>query len=292
MAGPRRTRDQRLGARRPQAKGGAAQVRSPRPVAGAAGAAARGASEYLTGPNAVLAVLAGRRRVLRVLVAEGVRPGTREELAAACERRGVALVVVPRRELDERVGHSDHQGAAAEAGHYPYVDEATILDRIAQADEPALVVVADSVQDPHNLGSLARTAEVVGVHGLIIPEHRATGVTPAVVRASAGAVELLPVARVTNVARSLERLKAAGLWTAGLEADGELVYDEADLTLPLALVVGGEERGLSRVVRAACDFTVRLPMRGQTGSLNLGVAAAVVLYEAWRQRRRLRSAAR
>jgi 23S rRNA (guanosine2251-2'-O)-methyltransferase len=228
---------------------------------------------------------------MRVLVAEGLRPGMREVLAAAAERRGVPLAVVPRRALDQRVGHGDHQGVAVEAGPYPYVDEATILDRLGHAAEPALVVVADAVHDPHNLGSLARTAEVVGAHGLVIPEHRAAGVTPAVVRASAGAIELLPVARVTNVARALERMKAAGLWVAGLEADGEILYDEADLTSPLVLVVGGEDRGLGRVVRAACDFTVRLPMRGQTSSLNLGVAAAVVLYEVWRQRRRGRPAA-
>lgn len=242
--------------------------------------------ERLSGPNAVLAALAGRRRVRRVLVAEGLRPATSTALAAAAAQRGVPLQALPRRRLDELLGHPDHQGVAAEAEAYPYVTLDVVLGPAVAGDEPALVVVADSVQDPQNLGSLARTAEVIGAHGLVIPEHRAVGVTPAVVRASAGAVELLPVARVTNLARALAEMKRVGLWVAGVEADGGLLYDEADLAVPLAVVVGGEDRGLGRVVRAACDLTVRLPMRGRTGSLNLSVAAGVVLYEAWRQRTR------
>lgn len=247
--------------------------------------------ERLSGLNAVLAALAGRRRVHRVLIAESLRPAAREALAAAAAKRGVPLRMLPRRRLDELLGHADHQGAVAEVELYPYVTFDVVLERARSGDAPALIVVADAVQDPQNLGSLARTAEVVAAHGLVIPERRAAGVTPAVVRASAGAVELLPVARVTNLVRALEQAKAAGLWVAGVEADGELLYDEADLTAPLAVVVGGEDRGVGRLVRAACDLTVRLPMWGRTSSLNLSVAAGVVLYEIRRQRARAAGAA-
>lgn len=248
--------------------------------------------ERLSGPNAALAALAGRRRVRRVLVARESRSSVHEALVAAAAQRGVPLLELPRRSLDGLAGHSDHQGVVVEVEAFPYDTLDALLERaVSQQAEPALIVVADSVQDPQNLGALARTAEVVGAHGMVLPEHRAVGVTPAVVRASAGAVELLPVARVTNLPRALGRMQEAGLWVAGLEADGEQLYDEADLTAPLALVVGGEDRGLGRLVRRACDLTLRLPMRGRTGSLNLGVAAGVVLYEACRQRQRGRAGA-
>ncbi|MBF6589549.1 MAG: 23S rRNA (guanosine(2251)-2'-O)-methyltransferase RlmB, partial [Ktedonobacterales bacterium] len=150
--------------------------------------------------------------------------------------------------------------------------------------EPPLVVVLDAIQDVQNLGSLIRTAEVVGAHGVIIPEHRAAGLTPAVDKTSAGAVEFLPVARVTNITRAMEDLKKQGLWCIGLDGDAKTTYDQADLKGPIALVVGNEAKGISRLARQHCDVLIRLPMRGHVASLNAAVAGSVALYEIWRQR--------
>jgi 23S rRNA (guanosine2251-2'-O)-methyltransferase len=169
---------------------------------------------------------------------------------------------------------------------YPYVDLGHIISFAVDQNEPLLLLVLDLLQDPQNVGSLLRTAEAVGVHGVIIPRRRAVAITPAVVSASAGAVEYLLVAQVTNLARTLDELKRHDVWVAGLEADaGAALCDQADLRGPLALVVGSEGSGLRRLVREKCDFLVRLPMYGRVASLNAAVAGSVALYEVERQRR-------
>jgi 23S rRNA (guanosine2251-2'-O)-methyltransferase len=159
-----------------------------------------------------------------------------------------------------------------------------ILSRAEDLGEPPLVLVLDAIQDVQNLGSLIRTAEVVGAHGVIIPEHRAAGLTPAVDKTSAGAVEFLPVARVTNTTRTLDDLKKRGLWCIGLAAEAKTSYEQANLTGPIALVVGNEAKGISRLAREHCDLLIRLPMRGHVASLNAAMAGSVALYEIWRQR--------
>jgi len=184
------------------------------------------------------------------------------------------------------LGDGRHQGVAVEASRYPYVEVDAILSAARKQVEPPFLLVLDLISDPQNLGTLLRTCEAVGVHGVVIQDRRAAAITPAAVRASSGAVEHLRVARVTNVARTLTTLKDTDVWVVGLDNSGEaLRYDRADLRGGMALVVGSEGRGLRRLVRERCDFLVELPMVGQIGSLNAAVAGSIVLYEAWRQRR-------
>lgn len=225
------------------------------------------------------------RRLRRVLVAEGTRAApVLDEIVDLARGAGIAVIEAPRSELDALVAGAHHQGVVAEGAERETVDLEDLLT-IAQArQEPPLLVVADHLEDPQNLGVLLRSAEAAGAHGLVLPERRSASVTPAVVRASAGAAEHLAVASVVNLTRALGQLQAAGLWVVGLDAEGKQRYDQADLTVPLAIVVGGEGRGLTRLVAERCDLLVRLPMAGQTASLNAAVAGAVVLFEAVRQR--------
>jgi 23S rRNA (guanosine2251-2'-O)-methyltransferase len=242
--------------------------------------------ELLYGRNAVRECLrAGRRRVYKVLLAGGVREsGIVAEILDAARERGVASQRVERQQLDG-LGDVNHQGVAAEVGAYPYSDPEAMLRAAEERGEPPLLLLLDCLQDPQNFGALLRTAEAVGVHGVIVPKRRAVAVTPAVVNASAGAVEHLLVARVTNLVQAMDRLKAADVWGVGLEDVPEAqLYHQAALNMPLALVVGSEGEGIRRLVREQCDFLINLPMRGRIGSLNASVAGSIALYEIWRQR--------
>ncbi len=235
--------------------------------------------DHLYGRNSVIEALrAARRPVRRVLVARGAH-GVDDLVGEALARR-VPLETVERYRLDQ-VGGTHHQGVVAEAEGYPYVR----LDAVRPAVETPLLLALDSLQDPQNFGSLLRTAQAVGVHAVLIPEHRAVSVTPAVSNASAGAVEHLRIARVTNLARTLQQLKAEGVWTFGLAVDAEQPYWNADLRGPIAIVVGSEGAGLGRLVRETCDILLSIPMAaGSVQSLNAAVAGSLVLYEAFHQR--------
>jgi len=235
------------------------------------------------------ALRAGRRRIYTLMLAEGVKEtqvvGQIVALARSAQGPRVQVPVQhsPRRELDKVSPH--HQGIVAEASPYPYVGLDDILAFAAERDEPPWLLLLDLLQDPQNVGNLLRTAEAVGVHGVVLQRRRAVEITPAVVSASAGAVEHLRVAQVTNLARTIDALKQRGVWVAGLEASSEAqLYYKADLRGPLALVVGNEGSGLRRLVREKCDLMLRLPMHGRVASLNAAVAGSVALYEAARQR--------
>jgi 23S rRNA (guanosine2251-2'-O)-methyltransferase len=243
--------------------------------------------EILYGRQPVRETLrAQRRQVFKLLLARGVKPtGAVGEILSLAERAAVPVQSVDRKELTNLSGEVNHQGLAAEVSAYPYVDLEVVLDAARQARQPPFLLLLDHVQDPQNLGSLLRSAEAVGVHGVVIPKRRAAGVTPAAVRVSAGAAEQVHVVQVTNLVRAMELLKSEGVWLAGLEALPEAQpYTHADLSGPLGLVVGSEGDGLARLVRETCDFLIRLPMRGQVESLNAAVAGAIALYEALRQR--------
>lgn len=240
--------------------------------------------DLLYGRNAVLEALrAGRRRFHYVAVARGAQPtGTMAEILEAAQALGVPQREVERRALDELA--PGNQGIALQTSGYPYEDLDSLLGRVSPG---ALFLLLDCIEDPQNLGTLLRTAEVVQVAGVVIPERRAAGVTPAVSNASAGAVEHLAVAQVTNLVRAMEALSEAGVWLAGLEDVPEAtVYDQADWQGPLGLVVGSEAKGMRRLVRERCDFMVRLPMAGRINSLNAAVAGSIALYHAWRTRTR------
>ncbi|MCR4405850.1 MAG: 23S rRNA (guanosine(2251)-2'-O)-methyltransferase RlmB [Anaerolineae bacterium] len=242
--------------------------------------------ELLYGRNAVRECLrAGRRKVYKVLLAEGVREsGIIVEILDVARAHGAALQRVERQRLDG-LGDVNHQGVAAEVEEYPYTDLEVMLRVAEERGELPLLLLLDCLQDPQNFGALLRTAETVGVHGVIIPKRRAVAVTPAVVNASVGAVEHLLVARMSNLVQVIGQLKAADIWVVGLEDVPEAqLYHRADLNMPLALVVGSEGEGMHRLVRERCDFLIRLPMRGHISSLNVSVAGSIALYEIWRQR--------
>ena len=243
-------------------------------------------NEVLYGRNAVREALrAGRRKIYKLILAQGMKEtGIVADIARLAGKSGVAIQRVERRQLD-RIGDFKHQGVAAEAAQYPYVELEEILAQADQRQETPLLLMLDCLQDPQNFGALLRTAEIVGVHGIVIPKRRAVGITPAVVNSSAGATEHILVARVTNLVRTMEELKAKGFWIVGLEdAPQALPYYQCDLIMPLVLVVGSEGRGMGRLVRKTCDILIRLPMRGKISSLNVAVAGSIALYEVWRQR--------
>jgi 23S rRNA (guanosine2251-2'-O)-methyltransferase len=240
--------------------------------------------EWIYGRQAVREVLrAGRRQVFLLQLAESARAqGTLEEILTLARKNNVRVEKVPAAALDKLGGN--HQGVAAHAGEYPLVPLEEILTRSESAGSEALLLILDQIQDPQNLASLLRTAEAAGVHGVIIPLRRAAGVTPAVVNASAGAVEHLAIAQA-NLAQAIEEIKRRGIWVAGLDADptGESLLG-ADLTGPLALVIGSEGEGLRPLVRKSCDRLIRLPMRGRIESLNAAAAGSIALYLVLQQR--------
>ena len=247
--------------------------------------------DILYGRHAVRESLRARRRKFyKLMLAEGVQQTDAiGQIVSMAERAGVQIIRTERRNLD-RIGSAHkvgahHQGVVLETGEYHYVALDDVLIAAQSRDETPLILLLDQLQDPQNVGGLLRTAEAIGVHGVVIQRRRAVGVTPAVVHASAGAVEHLMVVQVTNLVDAIVKLKERDVWVAGLEAvPGAQQYDQADLGGPLAIVVGSEGEGLRRLVRKRCDFVLQLPMRGQVTSLNASVAGAVVLYEAFRQR--------
>ena len=241
-------------------------------------------SETIYGRNPVYEVLrAGRRPVHRLLLAEGLRlRGHIQTAMAEAASAGIPIETVPRSSLD-RIA-SNHQGVAAEVAPYPYASVAEILDLAQEKAEPPFVLLLDSLQDPQNLGTLLRTAEAVGVHGVVVPGHHTAGITSAVVSSSSGACEHLLVA-LENLTQAIRLLKAAGVWVVGLEVTSEAEpIGQVDLNRPLALVVGSEGQGMRRLVREGCDLLVCLPMRGRVESLNAAVAGSLALYAAWAAR--------
>ena len=244
-------------------------------------------AEFLAGRNSVReALVAGRRSVHKVVLGEGVREkGIILDILRLCRDRDVPVVRSERGTLDRISFNLVHQGIVAQVSVYPYADLAESMAVARQRDEAPFLLALDSLQDPQNVGSLLRTAEAVGVHGVILPSRRSVGITPAVSRASAGAVEHLRVSRVTNLVRTLGELKSQGVWVVGVEdRAGAQDYRTVSLNMPLVLVVGSEGRGMRRLTAEKCDVLVRIPMRGRIGSLNVSVAGSILLYEAWNGR--------
>jgi 23S rRNA (guanosine2251-2'-O)-methyltransferase len=243
-------------------------------------------TDKLFGINPVLEALRAGRSVQRLLIAEQRRHdrGIGEILKLARERR-IEVRTVSRDELNHAAANAVHQGVVAYAAPHDYASLDDLLKVPVQKGEPALLLVLDGVEDPRNLGAILRTADAAGVHGVIIPERRAAGLTETVAKASAGALEYVPVVKVVNIANTLEELKGAGLWVAGADAGGDMVYWDADFVGPTALVLGGEGKGVRRLVREKCDYIISIPLLGRISSLNVSAAAALLLYEVVRQRR-------
>lgn len=240
--------------------------------------------EKLAGVNSIMEALRGRRRVHKIYIQEG-RGGKRiEELINLAGKRGVFWQYVEKSQLDQMYTQANHQGVVAQVDIYEYSSLEEILEYAAMRGEAALVLILDGIEDPQNLGSIIRSAECAGVHGIIIPRHNASEITAAVARASAGAVEHMRIAMETNLVTSIKRLKTHGLWVVAADMDGQQDYFQASIPSPTALVVGGEGKGIRRLVKENCDLVVKIPMTGSINSLNASVAASLLIYEALRQR--------
>ncbi len=241
--------------------------------------------DKLTGIHAVKEALEAGRPLEYVLVAKGRQDTRAEEIVQLARRNGIPVRFEERAQLDRSAGTRDHQGVVALGAART---AATLEDILKSANKehgkPGLIVLLDGVEDPHNLGAVIRTALAAGAHGVIIPERRAAGLTDTVARASAGALAHLPVAKVTNLVRTMEEMKEAGYWLVGLDERADKSYTEVDYTSPTGIVLGGEGGGLHELTRKRCDFVVSLPTTGPVKSLNVSVASGVVLFEALRQR--------
>jgi 23S rRNA (guanosine2251-2'-O)-methyltransferase len=240
------------------------------------------------GVNAVLEALrAGKRQVETITILQSARPDRLKAVLDLAREKGVPVQRVPRLDLDRRSGEARHQGVVARIAAAHYADADELLERLAArvgTPDPPLALGLDGIEDPRNLGSIVRTAECAGVHGVFIAERRAVGLTGVVAKVAAGALEYVPVARVTNLVRLIEQLKERNIWVIGAAADAKQLHTEWDWTLPAAIFLGSEGHGLHRLVREHCDTLVRIPVAGKLDSLNVSVAAGVLLYEARRQR--------
>ena len=238
----------------------------------------------LEGRNALTEALRSGRTIDKVFIASGETDRALQRLAAQAKEAGAVVVPVDRRKLDAMSVTHAHQGVITLAAAHTYASVDDILQEAADRGEAALIVICDELTDPHNLGAIMRSAECAGAHGVIIPKRRSVGLTATVAKASAGAVEYMKVARVTNINQTIAQLKEKGVWIFGTAAEGSVPMYQADLTGPAAIVIGNEGTGMSPLVQKNCDVTVHIPMQGRISSLNASAAASILLYEAVRQR--------
>ena len=238
----------------------------------------------IEGRNALTEALKSGRAIDKLYVAEGSTDRSLARLAALAKEAGAVVVPTDRRKLDQMSPTGAHQGVIAAVAAHEYASLDDILALAAERGEAPLIVICDELSDPHNLGAILRTAECAGAHGIVIPKRRGVGLTAVVAKTSAGAVEYLPVARVANIANTIRELQEKGVWVYGTAADADSPLYRTDLTGPAAIVIGNEGEGMSRLVRERCDVLVSIPMKGRISSLNASASAAVILYEALRQR--------
>lgn len=239
--------------------------------------------ELIMGRNPVIEALKSGRSVNKVLISEGVNQQTLRQIEQASRSTGAVIQKVPKNKLDQLVG-GNHQGVIAYVAAYQYASLNELYDRAHQRNEAPFFIILDGLEDPHNLGSIMRTADATGAHGIIIPKRRSVGLTATVAKTSAGAIEYVPVVRVTNIADTIDELKAQNIWIVGTEADSQEDYRSLDGETSIALVIGNEGKGMSRLVKDKCDWTVSLPMCGKVSSLNASVASGLLLYEIYRKR--------
>ena len=237
----------------------------------------------LEGRNAVLEAIKAGRTIDKVYIQDGLRDGAISNILSKLRGTGASVSFVKKQRLDMMSETGHHQGIIAMTTSYEYSELEDIFVLAKKRGEPPFIIILDEIEDPHNLGAIIRTANISGAHGVIIPKHRATGLTATVVRASAGAINFTPVVKVTNIAKTIEELKLRGLWFACADMEGEVMY-KCNLTGAIGLVVGNEGSGVSRLVKEKCDYIVSIPMMGQIESLNASVATGILAYEIVRQR--------
>lgn len=238
----------------------------------------------IEGRNPVIEALKSERDINKILVADGNREGSIKKIIALAKEKGIIVNYVDRNKINSISESDNHQGVIAYVAAYDYKDLDELLIEIDESEEDAFLIILDEINDPHNLGSIMRTADAVGAHGIIIPKRRAVGLTPVVAKTAAGAMEYVPVCRVTNLARTIDELKARNIWVAGADMDGEQSHFKSNFTGNIAIVMGNEGKGISRLIKEKCDFLVNIPMRGKVSSLNASVAASVIMYEVYKQR--------
>lgn len=239
--------------------------------------------DYIYGKNPVVEAMEAGHEINKMLVLEGSKDRNLQKVVEMAKQRKIMLQFVERKMLDKIVEGENHQGVIAYVSPYEYYEVEDILKIASDKGEPAFLIICDEITDPHNLGSIIRTANAVGAHGVIIPKRRSAAINQTVVKTSCGAVEYVPVARVTNITQTIKLLKEKGVWIVGTEMGAPLYY-ESNLTGNIAIVIGNEGDGIGRLVKETCDFMISLPMMGQVSSLNASVAASVVMYEVVRQR--------
>lgn len=241
-------------------------------------------ADMITGRNAVLEALKSDREIEKLIVAKGAEGSIRKITGMAKDKK-IPIQYREKAALDRIAGRNSHQGVIAQVSEYTYCTLDDILRRAEERGEDPFIMILDGLEDPHNLGAVMRTAECCGAHGIVIPKRRSAGITETVAKASAGAVEYMLCARVSNIGQAIDQLKERGMWVAACDMGGK-VYTEQDLTGSLAVVIGSEGTGISRLVREKCDFVVSIPMKGKITSLNASNAAAILMYEVVRQRER------
>ncbi|WP_026583292.1 23S rRNA (guanosine(2251)-2'-O)-methyltransferase RlmB [Bacillus sp. J33] len=239
--------------------------------------------DFIIGKNPVIEALKSERDINKIFIAEGSQGGQMQQVIGLAKSAGVLVQFVPKKKIDQ-MAEGNHQGVIAQVAAYQYAEIDDLFASAEKKNEAPFFLLLDEIEDPHNLGSIMRTADAVGAHGIIIPKRRAVGLTATVAKASTGAIEYIPVVRVTNMARTIDELKERGVWIAGTDAKGKQDYRQFDGTMPIGLVIGSEGKGMGRLIRDKCDFLIRLPMAGHVTSLNASVASALLMYEVYRKR--------
>lgn len=239
--------------------------------------------DLIVGKNPVIEALKSGRSVNKVMVSEGINQKVQRQIEQASKQAGTIVQKVPKSKLDQ-LTEGNHQGVVAYVAAYQYASLDDLFDKANEKNEVPFFIILDGLEDPHNLGSIMRTVNATGAHGIIIPKRRSVGLTSTVAKTSAGAIEYVPVVRVTNIADTIDELKAKNVWIVGTEADSREDYRSLDGETSIALVIGSEGKGMSRLVRDKCDWTVSLPMQGEVSSLNASVASSLLLYEIYRKR--------
>ena len=240
--------------------------------------------DQVEGRNAVLELLESGKDINKIFVEKGEKHGSIHKIIAMAKERRIIIVEKEKRQMQEMAQNQNYQGVIAIVPPFEYCEIEDILEEAEKRNEDPFVLILDGIEDPHNLGSIIRTAETSGVHGIIIPKRRAAAVNSTVAKTSAGAVEYMKIARVTNISDAIDKLKRAGLWICGTDINTEKYYYNQDLTGPIGIVIGNEGSGMSEKVRKNCDFLVKIPMKGKVTSLNASVSTEIVIYEALKQR--------
>ena len=240
--------------------------------------------EFIVGRNSVLEAIKSDRPLNKILIAKGDRQGSIKSIIGLAREKGINIQEADAAKLDNLAGGMRHQGVLAFAAPVEYAEIEDIFEKAAAKNEEPFIVLLDGINDPHNVGAILRTADAAGVHGVLIPKRRSCPLTAAVTRTSAGAVEYVPVARIGNVAQTINSLKKCGMWIVGTDTEGSDAYFKQELDGPILLIIGSEGEGMGRLTKELCDILIRIPMRGRITSLNASVAASLLMYEVLRQR--------